>query len=398
MAITGLGAVCCAGDDVESLWRAALEQRSSATWLEETIGGRRIACCRARTPTVVGMREGDFARLDRFAQLGVAAGRQAWDDAGVEMGGTDPRRVAVVSGTSRGPIALRHDQLMSSRRRRPTDAVYGSTSSLTGALSALVGARGPSSTVSATCASSAVALNVAAMQIAAGACDVALVGGADAPLHPEFVAELEATRVLGQADTPEEVCRPFDRKRTGILLGEAGAYLVLESRQHAEARGARILALLSGWSSACDPGRRSGMSEDARGVHDALTGALNCAGCEFGEIDAVHLHGTGTPLNDAAEAKVIDQLSKDDSAAVRCTSTKPITGHCLGASGALQAVINVRALESQCLPPTAGCEDLDPHCPINLVRGSPWHGGIHRILMHSAGFWGNHAGLIFERQ
>ena len=139
------------------------------------------------------------------------------------------------------------------------------------------------------------------------------------------------------------------------------------------------------------------MSADARALVDALETAMAKAGCPLDLVDAVHLHGTGTRINDAAEAAVIRRLFKSRAETLPCTSTKPVTGHCLGASGALQAVINVRALEEQTLPPTANCEELDPECPIGVIRRSPWHGPLTTILTHSAGFWGNHAGLLFHR-
>lgn len=402
IAVTGIGAISAAGGDAESLWQAAIDQQINAVWVEGE-GSNRVAGYVATLPdSVAGVRSSDFRRSDRFAQLGIIAGRQAWLDAGILKHSVDPRRVAVVSGTSRGPATVHYPDRNDERERsvpriRPTAAVYSSISSLAGTLADLVGARGPTLTVSATCASSAVALSMAAMQIASGVCDVAVAGGADAPFHRDLIAEMQATGVIGIGDDPRRVCRPFDRRRTGIAIGEAGAYLVLENLENATARGARIRALLTGWSSTCDPGRRSGMSEDSRGLSDALEGAMHSADCEAANIGAIHLHGTGTPLNDVAEAIVIRRLLGPRAKTLPCTSTKPITGHCLGASGALQAVINVRALEEQRLPPTANCEQLDPDCDIAIVRYEPWQGPLESILTHSAGFWGNHAGLIFRR-
>src|SRR5512138_1403520 len=256
--ITGLGAVSCAGLDVESLWQAALRSHVCAGWFDEPVLGRQVACCRVSgaLPTPRGMRAVDFARLDRFAQLGVVAGQQAWGDAALRVGTLDRRRIAVITGTSRGPMGESGASSAASaasassgpaakvRRVRPTASVFGSASSLSGALARWTGARGPSLTVSATCASSSAALGLAALQITSGAVDVALVGGADAPLHPQFLAELQATGVLGRGNDPAEVCRPCDRGRTGIAIGEAGAYLVLESSQHARDRGARVRAEL----------------------------------------------------------------------------------------------------------------------------------------------------------
>jgi 3-oxoacyl-[acyl-carrier-protein] synthase II len=396
--ITGVGAVSCAGSDVESLWQAALQRRVRAAWLGEGPAEERIAGCRApaQLPIPSGMRAVDFRRMDRFAQLGVVAGAEAWHDAALATSSVDFRRVAVISGTSRGPIG--QGRVPENRRRvRPTDSVYGSASSLTGALAGLVGARGPSLTVSATCASSAMALGVAALQIQAGACVVALVGGADAPLHPGFLAELQATGVLGTGPDPTTVCRPYDCRRTGITIGEAGAYVVLESTEHARRRGARIRAELVGWSSTCDPGSRSGMGEEGKGVQDALEAALAQARIDVQDVDAVHVHGTGTQVGDAAEGQVLRRLLGSRAEEVAFTSTKPITGHCLGASGALQAVINVKALQEQQLPSTAGCDDPDPQCGVKLLRDEPSQGRLRTILTHSAGFWGNHAGLVFRR-
>ena len=398
IAVTGAGAVSASGVGVGALWESALAARTTAAWMNDFGDGREVACCRTPDPSSKAMPRSAFARLDRFAQLGVAAAEEAWSDAGLSPDGVDSGRVGVIVGSSRG-TAGRGNRTASdaSGRVRPTAAVYSTISSLAGSVSSLFDARGPSLTVSATCASSAAAIGIAADQIAAGCCDVVLVGGADAPLSPGLVAEMRAAGVVGYDEDPRRTCRPFDRRRSGILIGEAAAFLVLESVQSAERRQAEVRARLTGWSSVCDAGHRSGMSEQASGIREALSLALTRAGRTPEETDALHLHGTGTTMNDLSEAMVVQQLFGSRATIIPCTSTKPITGHCLGASGALQTVINLCALKEQRLPPTANCDDLDPECGLHIVRESPYAGPLNAILTHSAGFWGNHAGLVLER-
>ena len=398
VAVTGAGAISAAGAGVRALWESALAARVTAQWMDDFGQGREVACCRAADPTSDAMPRSAFARLDRFAQLGVAAAEEAWSTAGLAPELIEPRRVGVIVGSSRGPAGREpHGASHSPERVRPTAAVYSTISSLAGSLSSIVNARGPSLTVSATCASSAAAIGIAAGQITAGLCDVVLVGGADAPLSPDLVAEMRAAGVVGYDDNPRLNCRPFDRQRSGILIGEAAAFLVLESEPSAERRQADIRGWLTGWSSVCDAGHRSGMSEQATGIREAMTSALAMAGRAPEKVDALHLHGTGTTMNDLSEAMVVRELFGRRGATIPCTSTKPITGHCLGASGALQAVINLCALGDQRLPPTANCHDLDPACGLHIVRESAYAGSIGTILTHSAGFWGNHAGLLIEK-
>jgi 3-oxoacyl-[acyl-carrier-protein] synthase II len=254
----------------------------------------------------------------------------------------------------------------------PSLAAHCTIASLSGALSVHFKTHGPCFTVSATCASSAAALALAAEQILLGTTDVVLAGGADASLDPIILAAARAAGILGSHDDPAQTCRPFAKDRNGTTPGEAGAFLVLESERSAKQRGANIHARLAGWSVAAEGHQRTGISETARGLRQVIADALACSGFVPEQIGYVNAHGTGTRLNDTQEAKALRDIFPHG---VPVSSTKPVTGHCTGAAGALEAIITIAALQHRQLPPTANCLPLS----------------------NSSGFWGHNAALIFAR-
>ena len=196
--------------------------------------------------------------------------------------------------------------------------------------------------------------------------------------------------------TPREPAGRFDVTRNGLCLGEGSGFLVLESAESARRRGAVVLARLSGWATGIDDSGRAGVDKTGAFLVEIATEALAVAGFDAGRIDAVNVHGTGTRLNDSAEARGFSALLGDRVAVVPCTSTKPVTGHCLGATGALEAAICVESLRASVVPPTANCLELDPECRLQMQRGMPRPMPLRHILSNSLGFWGYHAALIFS--
>ena len=221
-----------------------------------------------------------------------------------------------------------------------------------------------------------------------------LVGGAEAPLHAVVLAQLEASGVLGSHEDAAQACRPFDVTRDGMVLGEGSAFLVLESAGLAARRGAKPLANLAGWSMSVDSSGRTGMREDGSSVVQAMQQALDVAQFSPSHIGYVHAHGSGTVLNDFAEATALGTLF--GARAVPCSSTKPVTGHCLGATPALGAILCIEALRSRKLPPAVNCARPDPKCPVQIVAPGSQATGAGRALCNSVGFWGYHASLIFS--
>jgi 3-oxoacyl-(acyl-carrier-protein) synthase len=276
----------------------------------------------------------------------------------------------------------------------PSLSAQSSMGSLSGALAQHFNLKGPGAVISATCASAAFAVASAAEQILLGKTDAMLVGGAEAPLHAAVLAQLESSGVLGSHAEAAQTCRPFDVTRNGMVLGEGSAFLVLEPARLAARRGAKSLANLTGWSMSIDSSGRTGVHEDGSSVEQAMECALDIARLSPGQIGYVNAHGSGTVMNDLAEAKALGRVFGNHG--VPCSSTKPVTGHCLGATPALEAILCVEALRRQKLPPSVNCAQPDPQCPIHLASAQSQPAPLHSVMSNSLGFWGYHASLIFS--
>jgi len=275
----------------------------------------------------------------------------------------------------------------------PTLSAQSSMGSLTGTLAQYFGLKGPGAVISATCASAAFAIGFAAEQILLGNADAMLVGGAEAPLHAVVLAQLQASGVLGSHEHASQTCRPFDATRNGMLLGEGAGFLVLE--RLGARPDAKPLARLTGWSMTIESSGRTGMHEDGSSVVRSMQQAMELAQLSPREIGYVHAHGSGTVLNDSAEAAALAKIFVERG--VPCSSTKPLTGHCLGATPALGAVLCIEALRRQKLPPAINCAQPDPHCPVQLVT-SETQRPITSVLSNAIGFWGYHSSMIFSAE
>jgi 3-oxoacyl-(acyl-carrier-protein) synthase len=399
LVITGMGVVSAAGLDPQSLWNNAFEARSPATWqpangLDDS---KKIAACavpqlECPSPNL----QPGFGQLDRCCQLGLNAAYHAYEQA--RLAEIDPGRLGIVAGTSRGPVhkgAEILNRLHAGQRTPAHLAPQATIASLSGALALRLKTRGPAFTVSASCASAGIAIILGAQQILAGEADAMLVGGSEAPLTPAVIQPFSVAGLLGTHADPRQTCRPFDRSRNGTLLGEGAGFLVLEPLSSAQARGAIIHGCLRGWASGTDPGGRAAPSESAAGLSQTIDRALDFAGLSPDEIDYVNVHGTGTRLNDQSEARALTNIFGSRRPCVPCSSTKPITGHCLGATAALEAVLCLMAMAHQKIPPTLNCLELDPECPLDVVphRGRPHP--LRQVMSLSQGFWGHVAALAF---
>ena len=404
--VTGLGVLSAGGDSPARLWECAAAGRSPAVWFTDpgVPGSPAIPACVVPRLPENGLALRRSHKMDRCVLMALAAAGQALADARLPTPLTAGGRVGIVTGTSRGPVAKISEMLRGTgskdapgrgRSLPPTLAANSSFGGLSGALALATGAHGPSFTVSATCASGAFAIAQAAQQIVLGAADIMLAGGTEAPLVDPFVPQLLATGILGTSADPRLACRPFHAERNGTVLGEGAAFLVLESLDSARRRGATIHARLAGWAMASDPCDPTSPSGEGEGLLRVMRQALAMAGLDAGGIDYINAHGTGTRLNDALEVLALHRLLGERLGQVPISSTKPITGHCLGAVPALEAVIAILALERQCVPPTANCTRLDPECPIDAVPGAARPTRLQVVMSNSLGFWGYNASLIF---
>ncbi|MES2707506.1 MAG: beta-ketoacyl synthase N-terminal-like domain-containing protein [Verrucomicrobiota bacterium] len=423
--ITGLGAVSAAGDGGEALWEAVKARKSGAQWCQlSKPGGGSAGYAGFPAPALdwgghpwAGM----VRRLDPGGKMALWAAFSAARQAGIlENQGNPPdrRRLGIICGSSRGPMRKweeAHELLRTGRRMKATLAATTTLASASGALAQVLEARGPSWAVSAACASGAFAMAAAAEQIALGNADVMLAGGADQGLNAVVCGGLTAAGVMARGrENAAELCRPFRFDRTGLVPGDGAGMVVLESLSSARRRGVLPLAVLSGWGLGMDPEGLAGMNAGGAGLQRTMSGALALAGLQPDDIGYLNAHGTGTVTNDAAEAAAIAAVFGPGMPP--CSSSKSITGHCLGATPALEAILCIEALRRHALPPAfpaeaeteanpehdgtgvgvRGRESGDPARRIRLSRGGPC-GGLRHTLSNSAGFWGFQASLILSR-
>jgi 3-oxoacyl-[acyl-carrier-protein] synthase II len=398
--VTGRGVVSGCGLGVAALVEAARMGRSGGKWVE--VAGQRYAGCLVED----WAGSGKGKRLDPSVQFALVAAEEAMREAGLaEKTGFTPdrERFGVAVGTSRGCQAqweVAQAAVAGGKRARPTLAATTTLAALSGAVAQQAGARGPGMTLSATCASGALAISYAAEQLLLGHAEVMLAGGADAVRNGLVFPGMAGAGLLGSHAEAGRVCRPFEASRNGLLLGEGAGFLVLERASHAAARGARPLARLAGWGQTMHDGAgKTGLSEDGGALAGAMRRALTMAGIESPaaggrEVGYVNAHGTGTPLNDRAEVAALRTVFGDRLPPV--SSTKPVTGHCLGATPVMEAVIAMAALAGGWLPPQPECQEVDAAlAPLDVPReaGLALGGGL--AMSNSLGFWGYHASLIF---
>ncbi len=343
--------------------------------------------------------------LDRASAMALAAARDAARAAGLEAGGFDPERLGIFWGSGMAGAATFEATCRTvyadRRRMRPTSVVTTMPNAPVAEIALLFGARGAALAYACACASSAVAIGEAMRAIRAGWIDVAIAGGSEAMLTPGVLASWQAMRVLtalganaGDAAAVAASCRPFAADRAGFALGEAAAAFVLESAEHARARGVAVEATLAGYATNCDGVHIT--NPDAAGQVRAMTAALADACLSPADIGYVNAHGTATTAGDAAEAESLTRVF--GARGVPVSSTKAIHGHLLGAGGAVELLASLRALHHRRLPPTAHVRDIDPVFAIDLVTGAARESGaLCAVLSNSFAFGGTNAVLIATR-
>jgi 3-oxoacyl-[acyl-carrier-protein] synthase II len=338
----------------------------------------------------------DARRVDRFAQLGLVAARQALADSGLEVGEA-PERVGVVFGSGLGGVGTLVEQVGVLADRGPSRispflVPMMIPNMLPGQIAIETGARGPTSCSVTACAASASAIGEAIDLIRVGRADAVLAGGADATVIPLCVAAFAQMKALStRNDDPQGASRPFDAHRDGFVIGEGGGALVLEEREHARARGATVLAELAGYGATTDAHHLTAPDPAGAGAAAAMRAALADAGVTAGAVGYVNAHGTSTPLNDRAEALAAREVL---GASVPVSSTKSVTGHLLGAAGAVEAIACIQVLRKGVVPPTINLEHPDPDCDLELVANEARKADVEVALSNSFGFGGHNVTLV----
>lgn len=398
IAVTGAGIVCSIGRNKDEVWRSICESRGGIGLLTRFPGETFPTSLAAEADNDLGpilpIGRRDARRLSRTDLLAAIAAREALDQAGRGATGALPlSRTIVSTGTSTGGLLEGEEfyfcRLVRGRRRAPASAVLQQpTSGPSDAVARLFGFGGGVISNATACASGSAAIGLAADYLRSGHTDAALAGGSDALCRLTY----SGFNVL-QAVDPSP-CTPFAASRQGITLGEGAAYLVLERWDDALARGATILAELCGYGASCDAHHPTAPAEDGRGARAAMCEALatNIAGQD--DIDYINAHGTGTLLNDSAETKAILAAV---GARVPVSSTKSFFGHTLGASGALEAVISVLALQHQLAPPTLRLDHPAEDCTLDYIPHTPRQLAMTNVLSNTFGFGGSNVSLLFRK-
>jgi len=394
VAITGVGAVSAAGVGAPALIDMLLDGRSGVR-PDAALGGLPAGAAPELPP------DRRTRRLDRAARFFAAAGEEAWTDAGLPAEPEDGDRYAVIEGSSLGPLGdllSEHQAFIERGDTRPPSplTLIRYTPGAGGSLLAHEHhVHGPVFYLSAGSVSAMVAIGEAYSKVASGMVDVALTGGAECPLQRDIAAAFLVSGILARDNGTPAACRPFDRHRAGTVLGEGAGALVLESEEHALARGARILALVTGFGMACETTSATAPDPEGTGVAAAARQALGETGVQ--DIAWVKTHGTGTKLNDAAECRGLARLLGARLAAVPLTSLKGAVGHAMGASGAIESVAATLALGRGLVPPSCGTEEVDPELgPCRIAMGAE-RSDAGRVLLLGEGFGGRCAALVLER-
>jgi 3-oxoacyl-[acyl-carrier-protein] synthase II len=402
--ITGLGMVSPLGNDVQSSWSALVAGESGAatiTAFDHTDYNVHFACELKDFDPTVWIHHKAARRMDRFAQMIIAAARQAEEDSGVDVASAADRFGASIA-TGIGGLQSYQDCYRVLLTRGPDRVSPFSIPSIipnmgAGWVSIELGTKGPLMSECTACAASNMAIGDAMDAIRLGRADVMFAGGTEAPITEVGIAGFDAMRALSRRnDDPEHASRPFDKERDGLVMGEAAAVLVLEELEHAKARGAKIYAELVGYGMSSDASHMTEPDPTGANPARAMTMALADAGVDPTEVGYVNAHATSTPLGDSAETRVIKlAFGEEHAKKLAVSSTKGATGHCFGAAGAVEAVFTVQALVDRKAPPTINYDEPDPDCDLdyvpNVARELP---DLTVAVSNSFGFGGHNASLV----
>ncbi|MGJ7578989.1 beta-ketoacyl-[acyl-carrier-protein] synthase family protein [Variovorax sp. RHLX14] len=397
--VTGLGTVSPHGDDLQELFDALMRGESAMhpvfPELPKPAAAATVAFDASRWFTKL-----QLAGVDRVSQLAVAAADLAMKDAGLANAGRSgdvaPERIGVFAGCGMGGAAALESAYRSGGRVPPLTIPSFMPNAPASHVAMRQNAQGPVLTYSVACASSSVAIAEAAKAVARGEVDIAIAGGSEALIVPGVVLAWQAMQTLAGFEPGDaaRAVRPFAADRSGFALGEGAAFLILESEQHASARGARSYATLSGWGGSCDATHLT--KPDAQGQARALRSALHQAGLLPEDVGYCNAHGTATRIGDAVESEALAVVWGDALDRLQVSSTKALHGHLLGAAGALEALITVLALHRRQLPPNVHGEAVDADCKLNLVPvGGAAASGLRAAISSSFAFGGTNSVLLF---
>lgn len=403
--VTGMGVVSPVGSDMESAWGnlvSGFNGIGPITYFDTTNYKAKLGAQVKDFAPLTYMEKSETLRSDRFAQYAMGAAVQAVEESGV-VGTVAPERIAVYFGSGIGGLSTVTTEIgkLESRgphRVSPLCVPMMIANMASGMIAIRYNCQGPALPAVTACASGSNAIGEALRLIRHGYADAVISGGAEASIVPVGIAGFINMKALSTAENPDAASLPFDARRSGFVIGEGAGALVLEEYEHAKARGAKIYGEVCGYGSTCDAYHITAPHPEAEGGARAMVQALTEAGYREGQRVYVNAHGTGTPLNDAGETLAIKKaLGQDAAYKALVSSTKSMTGHMLGAAGAVEAIVCLKVLETGMVPPTINLLEKDPKCDLNYVPNQAVQADIDLCLSNSLGFGGHNACLAFRK-
>ncbi len=404
--VTGMGCISPVGNNVKETWDSILAGRSGAAMITHFDASKHKTRFAAEVKgfdpvALFGAREA--RKMDRFTQFATVAAMEALEQAGLKIDESNHNRVGIVVGTGIGGIGTLLEQVNVMHERGPERVSpflvpMMISDSAAGMLAIRFGVRGPNMALATACASGNNAIGEATEIIRRGAADVMITGASEAAIVPVAMAGLNVMTALStRNDDPQSASRPFDRDRDGFLMGEGAGILVLESLEHAQAREAKIWGEVAGYGTTDDAHHISAPAENGAGAALAMQLALKNANLKVTNIGYINAHGTSTALNDKSETAAIKTVFGEQAYHVPVSSTKSMTGHLLGASGALEAVFCILTIREKILPATINYHTPDPECDLDYVPNEPRRASPKHVMSNSFGFGGHNATLIISR-
>jgi len=404
--ITGMGAITPLGTGAETYWRALLDGVSGVgpiTHFDASEYTTRIAAEVKDFDPELYIERKEAKRMDRFVQLSVAASKLAIEDSGLRVTPENADRVGVLIGSGIGGTATWEDQHTVLMERGPGRVSPFFVPMLisdmaAGMVSILTGAKGPNLAVTTACATATNGIGEAAKIIARGDADVMIAGGSEAAVSPLSVAGFCSMRALStRNDDPEHASRPFDLNRDGFVMGEGAGTVIVEALDHALARGAKVLAEVTGFGMSGDAYHITAPAPGGEGAARSMAAALKDAGIRPADVDYINAHGTSTDANDKLETVAIKTVFGEQAYKVAISSTKSMTGHLLGAAGAVEAIACICAMRDGIVPPTINYETPDPECDLDYVPNKARKLDVRIAMSNSFGFGGHNATLILAK-
>lgn len=403
--ITGLGVVTSIGHDVDTFWSSLLAGKCGVervSLFDPADFACQIGAEVRGWDAAQHMDPKEARRNDRYTHFGFVAAKQAVKDSGLDMAVEDGDRVGVMIGSGIGGMYTFETQLKVMMERGPRKVSPFTIPSLIGNMcSGLVaidiGARGPNFGLVSACATGTHAIGEAAHAIRRGDVDVMVAGGSEAAITPFAYASFCSMKAMStRNDSPQTASRPFDKNRDGFIMGEGAGILVLESLEHAQARGARIYCELAGYAATCDAFHITQPDPDGKGLSMAMKRALASASVAPETVDYINAHGTSTPYNDKFETLAIKKVFGEHAHKVAVSSTKSMTGHLLGAAGGIESVVSAKTIQTGMIAPTINLAEPDPDCDLDYVPNQARAAKVRTVLSNNLGFGGQNAAVVFR--